>query len=535
MTPSVSRISKTPPRPVVRIRRARQCDAVAIKSLLRESFREYEQAYTREAFEITTPGEREIGDRIKHWTVWVAVHANVIVGTVSAHREGKALHIRSMAVLPAMRGQGIGKALLAYVEDFACTNGYKRLILNTTPFLTRAIRLYEAFGFEFTGSEQNWFGTRLSAMTKPLNSARLITVFLFCLLGCGKNYVGRILTHGFIGIAALLTVYFVWGSTYLAIRVAVRNIPPVMMTGWRFLIAGFVLYSFLRIRGHRAPSMVQWRGAAVAGLLMLVLGNGGLAFSEQRIESGLAALVVASVPLWAAIFAGLWGKWPAGLEWTGLTFGTLGIVLLNLTAGLRGSPTAATVLLFASASFALGSVWSSRLSLPDGLMGSAAEMLAGGGMLVLLSILKGDRLRTVPPVASLLSFAYLIIFGSLIAYSAYVYLVRHLRPTVATSYAFVNPIVAVALASPILGESITVTEILAMIVILAGVALVLSGQRNGVKAGQAPGSLTGFLLNDKPTSRPRLQQSSTRPCCGLPDSYTRMDLNAHDRLHNSAG
>jgi drug/metabolite transporter (DMT)-like permease len=322
-------------------------------------------------------------------------------------------------------------------------------------------------------------------------------------------------THGFIGIAALLTVYFVWGSTYLAIRVAVRNIPPLMMTGWRFLIAGIVLYSFLRIRGRRAPSMVQWRAAALAGLLMLVLGNGGLAFSEQRIGSGLAALVVASVPLWAAIFAGLWGKWPGGLEWTGLTLGTLGIVLLHLNAGLRGSPTAAIVLLFASASFALGSVWSSRLSLPDGLMGSASEMLASGGMLVLLSILKGDRLRTVPPLASVLSFAYLIVFGSLIAYSAYVYLVRHLRPTLATSYAFVNPIVAVALAAPILGESITVTEILAMIVILAGVALVLSGQRNRVKASEPPGSLANHSPDERPRVEPRIQQSTTRRCCEL--------------------
>lgn len=173
MTPSVSKVSKTTrPQSVVRIRRAKQRDSAAIESLLRESFREYERAYTPEAFAITTPGKREIENRIKRWTVWVALHGNVIVGTVSARLEGEALHIRSMAVRPTMRGHGIGKLLLACVENFACANGYKRLILDTTPFLTRAIRLYEAFGFEFTGSEQNWFGTRLSAMAKPLNSAR---------------------------------------------------------------------------------------------------------------------------------------------------------------------------------------------------------------------------------------------------------------------------------------------------------------------------------------------------------------------------
>jgi len=170
MTPSVSRINKTRRQPVVRIRRAKRCDSAAIELLLRESFREYEPAYTPEAFDITTPRKHEIEDRIRHWTVWVALHANVIVGTVSAHSEGSALHIRSMAVHPSMRGQGVGKLLLARVEDFACANGYKRLILNTTPFLTRAIRLYEGFGFGFTGTEQKWFGTRLSKMAKQLTS-----------------------------------------------------------------------------------------------------------------------------------------------------------------------------------------------------------------------------------------------------------------------------------------------------------------------------------------------------------------------------
>jgi GNAT superfamily N-acetyltransferase len=160
-----------PVQPIVRIRRARQCDSAAIELLIRESFREYESAYTPEAFAITTPGKEEIEDRMKHWMVWVAVRASTIVGTVSAHAEGEALHIRSMAVRRTMRGKGIGRLLLARVENFACTNGYKRLILNTTPFLTRAIRLYKRFGFGFTGRERKWFGTRLSAMAKPLASA----------------------------------------------------------------------------------------------------------------------------------------------------------------------------------------------------------------------------------------------------------------------------------------------------------------------------------------------------------------------------
>jgi GNAT superfamily N-acetyltransferase len=150
------------------IRRARRSESAAIESLLRESFREYEQAYTPEAFEITTPGKHDIEDRIKHWTVWVAVHANGIVGTISAHPEGATLHIRSMAVHPKMRGHGIGKLLLARIEHFARANGYKRLILNTTPFFTSAIRLYEGFGFRFTGAKRKWFGTELRSMAKQL-------------------------------------------------------------------------------------------------------------------------------------------------------------------------------------------------------------------------------------------------------------------------------------------------------------------------------------------------------------------------------
>jgi GNAT superfamily N-acetyltransferase len=153
---------------MVQIRRANQRDAAAIELLIREAFSEHEPAFTREAFDIATPGKREIEKRIEDWAVWIAITANVIVGTVSAHAKGPGLQIQSMAVHPSMRGHGIGKLLLARVEDFAYAHGYKRLILNTTPFMNRAIRLYEAFGFRFTGSKWNWFGTWLRPMKKEL-------------------------------------------------------------------------------------------------------------------------------------------------------------------------------------------------------------------------------------------------------------------------------------------------------------------------------------------------------------------------------
>jgi len=173
MNGTVSNTKKpTPRQTAIRIRKAKHGDAAAIESLLYESFLEYERAYTPEAFRITTPEKHEIESRIKHWKVWVALHANVVVGTVSAYPEGEALHVRSMAVRPSMRGHGIGKLLLQRVKKFASANRYKRLILNTTPFLASAIRLYERFGFRATGSERDWFGTTVSAMEKQVIQTR---------------------------------------------------------------------------------------------------------------------------------------------------------------------------------------------------------------------------------------------------------------------------------------------------------------------------------------------------------------------------
>ena len=155
-------------RPIVRIRRANQRDAAEIELLIREAFLEHEPAFTPEAFITAMPGKPEIEKRIEDWAVWIAVTANAIVGTVSAQARGRRLQIRTMAVHPSMRGHGIGKLLLARVEHFAYAHGYKRLSLNTTPFMNRAIRLYEAFGFRFSGSKWNWLGTWCRPMTKKL-------------------------------------------------------------------------------------------------------------------------------------------------------------------------------------------------------------------------------------------------------------------------------------------------------------------------------------------------------------------------------
>ena len=278
-------------------------------------------------------------------------------------------------------------------------------------------------------------------------------------------------------ILALLAVYIIWGSTYLAIRYTLESFPPFLMAGARFLLAGALLFLLARRRGSPTPTRAQWGGAALVGGLLLVSGNGVVVFAEQSVSSSLTALVLAVVPIWAALIAGLWGQWPARREWLGLLLGFAGIVLLNLEGDMRANPLGAALLLTATISWALGSVWSRRLPLPSGLMASAAEMLAAGAMLSLLSLASGERMAAPPTTHALLAFLYLIVFGAIVAFSAYGYLLRHARPALATSYAYVNPVVAVALGVGLAGERVTLVGLLAMVVILAGVALVATAKK----------------------------------------------------------
>jgi len=278
-------------------------------------------------------------------------------------------------------------------------------------------------------------------------------------------------------ILALLALYLIWGSTYLGIRIAIEGFPPFMMAGIRFTAAGTALYLFLRLKGEPNPTLKQWRNAGAIGLLLLLGGNGGVTFAEQWVPSGLAAVAIATMPLWAALFAGFWGRWPGKLEWVGLAVGFVGVILLNLENGLRANPLGAGVLIMSAMSWAFGSTLSTRLELPGGLMSSAVEMLVAGVVTLTLSLGIGERLHSAPSESAWLALIYLIIFGSLVAYSAYMYLLRHVRPTLATSYAYVNPVVAVALGAAIAGEAITWLGVAAMVVILAGVAFVLAARK----------------------------------------------------------
>jgi drug/metabolite transporter (DMT)-like permease len=237
-----------------------------------------------------------------------------------------------------------------------------------------------------------------------------------------------------------------------------------------------VLFLFLRARGAPAPDARQWLGAALIGVLLLVGGNGGVVIAEQWVASGLAALGVASVPLWTALFGGIWGRWPGAIEWAGIALGLLGVGLLNLEQDMRASPLGAIFLLGAAISWALGSVWSRQLRLPGGLMSSAAQMLAASAGFLMLSLARGERIFVAPTSRSLLALLYLIVFGALVAFSAYTYLLDRVRPVLATSYAYINPAVAVALGVGIGGEQIGLPGILALVVIVAAVGLVAFGR-----------------------------------------------------------
>jgi len=277
-------------------------------------------------------------------------------------------------------------------------------------------------------------------------------------------------------ILSLLSLYFLWGGTYLAMRIALQGFPPFILAGVRQLTAGILLFIFLRLRKHALPTGKQWLTAIVVGGLLLVVGNGGVVFAEQWVSSGLAALALGAIPLWAAVFSGLFGRWPTRIEWFGLGLGFSGLVLLNFGNGLHANPLGAIVLFIAPIGWAFGSILSQHLPSPKGLMASSSQMIAGGVLLFIVGFATGEHMTSIPGPRPLAAMAYLIIGGSLVAFSAYGYLLRTVRPALATSYAYVNPLVAVGLGVALAGEQITMIELFAMLTILTGVGLVTLGR-----------------------------------------------------------
>ena len=272
---------------------------------------------------------------------------------------------------------------------------------------------------------------------------------------------------------ALALVYVMWGSTYLAMRYAVAGLPPLVMAGTRFVVAGGIMLAIARARGVAMPTWREWRGAAIVGALFFLGGNGLVAIAERDLGSGLAAVVCATMPLWLAVMSAVAGERTSRREWTGLAVGFVGVIVLAGGADVRANPWMTLVLALSPVSWALGSFLARRVALPRGLAAAGAEMLAGGVILFVVAFASGERVPAAPPASAVLATAYLIVAGSLLGFTAYAWLLANARPAVATSYAFVNPALAVALGAMVAGEPLGVATLAGTALIIASVAMIV--------------------------------------------------------------
>ena len=279
---------------------------------------------------------------------------------------------------------------------------------------------------------------------------------------------------------ALLACYLVWGSTYLAIHLALPSFPPFFQMGTRFLAAGGLLMAWLLARGQALPRKVEWRNALVIGVLMLGGGMGLTAQASVHIGSGLIATFIAVVPMLTCGWGLLFGKRPTRLELLGMAMGLVGVGLLVQEASFAAAPIGLLCITGATLAWSLGSVLSTtRLPLAKGPMGYASEMLCGGTALLLVSLALGEQPTWPPTAAATAAWVYLVVAGSLVAFSAYLYLLAHATPALATSYAFVNPLIALFLGVVLAGEVVTAHEWRACAVILLGVVCILvAGQKS---------------------------------------------------------
>jgi drug/metabolite transporter (DMT)-like permease len=282
-------------------------------------------------------------------------------------------------------------------------------------------------------------------------------------------------------LAAFAAVYVVWGSTYLFIRFAVETLPPFLMAGARFAVAGAILYLWARLRGNPAPTRAETRSAAIAGLFLLLGGNGAVAWAEQRVPSGVTALLVATVPVWMVLLDWLrpGGVRPRAGVFAGLALGLVGLAMLVGRGAMGGDgadAVGAAVLVVGSILWATGSLYVGRNPRPpSALIANAVQMLAGGAALLVAGTIAGEFGRLdlgAASTRSLLSLLYLIIAGSLIGFTAYTYLLQVSTPAKVSTYAYVNPVVAVFLGWAFAGEEITARRLIAAAVILSGVAII---------------------------------------------------------------
>jgi drug/metabolite transporter (DMT)-like permease len=296
-------------------------------------------------------------------------------------------------------------------------------------------------------------------------------------------------------ILAFASVYLIWGSTYLAIRIAIETLPPFLMAGTRFLVAGFMLYLVVRMRTAEGLTRVHWRSTAIVGALLFLGGNGALVMGEERVPSGLAALLLSIIPLWMVLLGSTEHK---GVKlgprvFAGLVLGLAGIALLVGPSELLGhgqvDPIGAAILLVGSLSWAGGSVYSRRAALPKStLLAASMEMLAGGALLIAAGLALGEGHSldmTNVSLRSALGLVYLITFGSLLGFTSYNWLLTHSTPARVSTYGYVNPVVAVFLGWIVAGEPVTLRTVLATAVVVSAVALIITHRARPAKVEEA--------------------------------------------------
>ncbi|GAB3104659.1 drug/metabolite exporter YedA [Lysobacter terrae] len=285
---------------------------------------------------------------------------------------------------------------------------------------------------------------------------------------------------------ALASVYVLWGSTYLAIRFALESYPPFLLGAIRMAIAGALMFAVLRWRGAKAPTRKQWRTLGVLSLFMVLLSNGLVNLAETQVGSGLAAIAVASMPLFAGVFAMLRGRHPSKIEWVGTIIGFLGVIWLNAGSELSSSLLGGVCLAIAAIAWAWGSIWSRDLDLPEPFMMAAGQMLVGSLWMLAAALVTGERFAHVPTMEATAAMLYLVVAGSIFGFTAYIWLLHHVRPALATSYAYVNPPIAVFFGFMLGGESFTAHDLGAMAVILVGVVIITLAKTRSSAPAAAP-------------------------------------------------
>ena len=282
---------------------------------------------------------------------------------------------------------------------------------------------------------------------------------------------------GRLTVVSLAAVWVIWGSTYLAIKIGLETLPPFAMQGMRFVVASTFMLMFLRLRGRQWPSKRQVRNACGIGLLLLIGGLGMVTLAEDRgVDSGLVATIIAIQPMMMALWGGLWRTWPNRMQWVGMSIGLLGVLVLVSDDGLSGSWSGVSLVFVACVSWSFGSALSRRIDMPDGPMTTALEMASAAGGFIVLSLVTGESIDA-PSLRSGLAVGYLVVFGSIVAFSAFTYLIGNVSGPLAMSYAYINPAIAVLLGVVFSDETVSANMAIALPVILVGVAIVTNASR----------------------------------------------------------